>query len=461
MTVGFTTAAVVLIGLSQMRFVFKVEVHGEKMPLQLSSLFGDIHHAHGWSVLLCAGCMALLLLMTAYRNSKSLPFAKYAKFVPSALIVVIIGTSVSKGAGRSANFDIVDDLKQGVPEFVNFFKLVEVNDFWDMWLSSLLITVLSFMETIVITTKFADKHDYSIDTSQELIALGVCNLVGCWFQIYPISCIMAVAPVVESAGATTPLFSLMSGLLLTLAIQFFLSAFTWTPKPVLGAIVLVGIFNLLDIRKMKEIWTVNRRDCAVMSVTILCTLLLGIEYGVITGVLCSVMMFVHKQSKPHYAILGKIDNTDPNVNIYRNVKHHRAAVMRDDMLIIRWDSSIFFANAESFKKRIRKHIGRFLAKNKYPSKWCLVLCFSGVNDIDYSGIDAVRAFFIELKEKERGMTLLICKMKDHLRELLKLSGILEIVGEDHILYELHKAEEWWTFKKNRGFVDSANFLYCD
>jgi len=442
--VGFTTAAVILIGLAQMQFVFQITVVGEKVTMQLASIAKNIGGVHWYSVLLCVCCMAVLLAIKSYRDRESWPLSKYAKFVPSALIVVIAATLLSASIGTSAGFDIVGSLPNGLPGFVNFLGLVKSDDFWEMWTSSLLVTVLSFMETIVVATKFADKHDYSIDPSQELIALGMCNIIGCWFQIYPISGILSVAAVVEAAGAVTPLYSLMSGVQLLLAISFFLSAFKWLPKPVLGAIVLVGISNLMELHKIKDIFTSGlRRDFAVFFVTVNSTLVLGIEYGIMMGVGASVMMFVRQEAKPHYAILGKIETEDVTVNIYRNIKHHPGAQVRSDMLIIRWDASIFFANIESFKKRIRKHIGRFLFKQSFPEHYCLVLCFSGVNDIDYSGIEKLKEFFIELKLKEKGLTLLIVKLKEHLKKILKKSGILEIIGEDHILYELHEAEDWW------------------
>lgn len=89
-----------------------------------------------------------------------------------------------------------------------------------------------------------DKHGYAIDASQELLALGLCNLIGCWFQIYPVSGVLSLATVVGAAGATTPLYGIygiMAGSGLIICCAFLLFLFEWLPKPVLGAIVFVGI----------------------------------------------------------------------------------------------------------------------------------------------------------------------------------------------------------------------------
>merc|ERR1712190_251916 len=96
----------------------------------------------------------------------------------------------------------------------------------------------------------------------------------------------------------------------------------------------------------------------------------------------------------------------------RNVKMYPSNTeKRPDMLMIRWDAPIFFANTASFKSRVKKHIGRFLENNSYPKPWCLCLCFSGVNDVDFTGLEMLEAFFTELQEKEHGMTLVLCKLK--------------------------------------------------
>eukprot|EP01083_Nonionella_stella_P028382 78154_1 len=89
------------------------------------------------------------------------------------------------------------------------------------------------------------------------------------------------------------------------------------------------------------------------------------------------------------------------------------------MLIIRWDAPIFFAKTASFKTRIRKQNGSFLERNNYTNQWCLVLCFSVVNDVDFSGIEMMEAFFVDLNEKEHGITMVLCKLKtQEINELL-------------------------------------------
>merc|ERR1719461_23403 len=105
----------------------------------------------------------------------------------------------------------------------------------------------------------------------------------------------------------------------------------------------------------------------------------------------------------------------------------------------------FFANTASFKSRIKKHIGRFLERNNWPKPWCLCLDFSGVNDIDFTGLEALEAFFNELQMKEHGMTLVLCKCKTPVLNALTKGDIISphCIPKEHVLWELHEVEEWW------------------
>lgn len=448
--VGFTFAAAILIGISQLTFVFDVDVHGHNVVEKLITFFSHLGDAHLLSVVLAVICMIFLLIIKYWMNGKlPIPGKQYAKFIPSALILVVVSTSISFSAGESTGFNVVGTLPAGLPQPFNFFTLLDDGDFWHLCMPAFLITILSFIESVAVAQKFADKHGYSIDASQELLALGVCNLVGCWFQIYPVSGVLSLATVVEAAGATTPLYGIMAGSGLIVCCAALLFLFEWLPKPVLGAIVFVGIMGLIDTHKMKKIYKLNKRDFIVTAVTILVTLFLGIDFGVALGVVASIVLFIQKSAKPNYSILGKMNISGDKAAIYRNVKMYPSATRRPDMLMIRWDAPIFFANTASFKSRIRKHIGRFLEENNYPNQWCLVLCFSGVNDVDFTGIEHLEQFLEELKEKEQGMTLVLTKVKVQVLNQLTIGEICgdgHIIPKENILWEIHEAEEWWDQK---------------
>jgi high affinity sulfate transporter 1 len=441
--VGFTFAAAILIGISQLTFVFQINIHGESVIDKLIAFFTELPHSHLNSVIL-AICCVIFLLCVKYYGKSNLPGAVKMKFIPTALVLVTITTSISFGVGTSSGFDVVGSLPNGLPQPKNFFSLLNDGDFWHLWMPSALITLLSFIESIAVASKFADKHGYAIDASQELLALGACNLIGCWFQIYPVSGVLSLATVVEAAGATTPLYGMMAGGTLILVCSFALFLFEWLPKPVLGAIVLVGIMGLMDTHKMKKVYQINKRDFGVLCTTIFITLFLGIDFGVMLGVVASIVLFLQKSAKPHYSVLGRMKDND--LPVYRNVKHYPAdTTRRSDMLMIRWDAPIFFANVDSFKSRINKQIRRFNEEYNYPRFWCLVIDCSSVNDVDFTAIEMLEGYLEDLKKEHRGMTLLLTKLTTPVERALTNGGIVggKLIPNDHVLWELHEAETWW------------------
>merc|ERR1711971_1264501 len=463
--VGSCFAAAILIGISQLTFVFQIHVHGEDVVQKLITFFSEISHSHGASVGLAIICIIFLLCVKFFTGSK-LPGSQYGKFIPSALILVVISTSISFSQGESTGWDVVGALPPGLPGPVNFFTQLDDGDFWSLWVPSILITILSFIESIAVAQKFADKHDYSIDASQELLALGICNLIGSWFQIYPVSGVLSLATVVEAAGATTPLYGIMAGTGLIIVTASVLFLFEWLPKPVLGAIVCVGIMGLMDPGKIKKIYGLNKRDFIIVMVTIGSTLFLGIDFGVAFGVFASIVLFIQRAAKPHYSILGRVVDSsisDKTAPIYRSVKLYPSNTEpRPDMLMIRWDAPLFFANTASFKSRIKKHIGRFLERNEYPKQWCLVLDFSGVNDVDFTALEMMHAFIAELKEKERGMTLVVCKLKTQVLNALTKGEVLSehLLPKENVLWELHEAEKWWDQRLSQ-MADAENYYEED
>ena len=156
--VGFTFGAAILIAMSQMKFLFQIEIEGESLIVNFISLFENLGGAHINSFILSFVCIIFLLFHKFGQKYKKL---QWFKFVPAALIVVIIVTLVSSEINDNNNIDwdvIGDDVYNGLPTFSNFFNKIEMNTFWGLWINSALITIIAYIETIAVATKFAEKH---------------------------------------------------------------------------------------------------------------------------------------------------------------------------------------------------------------------------------------------------------------------------------------------------------------
>jgi len=479
--IGFKSGAGILIALSQMKFIFNVYVQGGGFLVMIKSLFQNISNTHINSLLLSIGSIAFLLTFRTLK--KTFNTQKYEskcknimviliKYFPSELIMVIIGILIVYFS-ENAGFDSIGDIPKGLPPFKNFLKLIPSKLFWNsgMWLTSFLIAILCFIESFVGGQKYADKLEYNIDASQELIALGISNIVMSWFQCFISGGALSRTVVVGESGALTPLTGLLCGIFMIVAILLLLPVFALIPKPVLGSIVVVGVLGLFDFAGMKHLWKINKGDFVVMCSTIVVTLLLGIDIGVGTGVILSILIFLKHSAKPKYSILGRItrydeyyhyssDEDDPqgrtnkfkkdHYYIYKDIKYNKDAKLRRDMLMIRWEAPLFFGNFNSFKSRISKHIYRFLLKNNLflndniNGEFCLVLSFESVTDIDTTAIDLLYNLVQEWKKKYK-IFIVISRIKKHIyKTFVKHEEILKVIGTDNVTSaSLYDCEKMW------------------
>ena len=412
--------------------------------------------------------MTLLFFLRYWKKKKEWKYSDKIQFIPGALIVVILSTLLSYGLNDRDLFDIIGDIKTGLPDSSTMFKknITEFKDFINMLPTALVISIVAFIESFAVSSKIADARGYQINGTQQLIALGFCNLIAAWFQSYPTTGSLSRTAIGHAAGSTTPVASLIAGLFMLFALAVFVQLFEWLPKPTLAAIVLVGVSNLFDTQGMKELWQLKRNDFYVMGITFIITLALGVEIGVGTGVLASLFMFLQRSATPHYAILG---HKSTDTHVFENVKNHPSAILPSHLVILRWDANLFFGNIESFEKAVRKHIWRFLYRcpeinggqmidkcGVHPDQgtWGLLLCFSGVNDVDATAAQDLDRFLIELKKKNPGMIIMIACIKKPVKKVLSVTRVIEDVGVDRLFLSVDLAVTW--FENYLRGADSKN-----
>ena len=218
---------------------------------------------------------------------------------------------------------------------------------------------------------------YKVVPNQELIALGLGNIIGSFFQTYPATGGFSRTAVNDQAEAHTQLASLIAAGVVALTLMFLTPVFYYLPKAVLAAIIMVAVFGLLDFKVPKQLLAYSKRDLVILNITLLITATVGIKEGILAGIVLSLGMLIYKSSKPHIAELGQI----PNTHFYRNVKRFKNVLVRDDVLIIRYDSELHFANTTYFKDRVQE-----LAMQKGKKLKAVIIDGEGISTLDSSAV---------------------------------------------------------------------------
>ncbi|MEZ4700216.1 MAG: solute carrier family 26 protein [Rhodothermales bacterium] len=413
---GFTGAAALIIGLSQLKHLL-----GVSLPKSSNIFFilgaawqqaGAIHPAT-----LAIGLSGIALVYTLKRLKPRWP---------AGLLAVLFSTvAVWALKLAPAGVRIVGEIPGGLPGFA--LPVFSAATFEALLPTALTITLIGFTESIAVAKVYAAKNRYQVDANQELVGLGLANLVGSLFMAYPTTGGFSRTAVNAQAGARTNLAALISAGVIGLTLLFLTPLFYYMPQAILAAIVMVAVFGLIDVKEARFLWRSDRRDFVLMAITFAATLWLGIEEGILVGVVSSLAMVLQQSSKPHVAVMGRIPNTD----VFRNVLRHPNAIVHRGVLIFRMDASLYFLNAGYLRERVNALVAADQALHT------LILDAYPVNKIDASGLHVLREVLESLRHRK--VRLVMSGVKGPVMDKLKASGLAEEIGAENFFMELPEA----------------------
>jgi SulP family sulfate permease len=425
---GFTSAAALIIGLSQLKHLLGVNIprshHIHEILLNAIGQFGAIN----WATF-AVGITGILLIIGIKKVNKA---------IPGPLLAVLFGILAVWLLGLDGNgVKIVGEVPQGLPDLG--LPTFDLADFQNLLPIALTISLVSFMESIAVAKAIQAKHkNYKVTPNQELIALGLANIGGSLFQAYPTTGGFSRTAVNDQAGAKTGMASLISAALIILTLLFLTPLFYYLPKAILASVIMVAVFGLIDFKEVIHLWKTDRTDFAMLLVTFIATLSLGIEQGIGVGVVLSLAMVIYRSTRPHVAVLGKV----PGTKVYRNVDRFQELEKRDDLLILRFDAQLYFANTTFFKETLEE-----LMEEKGEKLRAIILNAESINHIDSSAAHALDELIEECKT--RNLKLLLTGVKGPVRDVLKRNHLVEKIGREHFFLSMQDAVDAWDSEPGR------------
>ncbi|MDO1513661.1 sulfate permease [Maribacter confluentis] len=420
---GFTSAAAIIIILSQLKHLLGIVMPGGNKVYQsaINLLFhlDEINYVD-----LGIGLIGIVLLVA---------FKKWNRNIPGILIIVVLGM-VGVFLFKLDNFGI--QLVGNVPDGLPALQLPSLNleDFKRLWPIAVALALVGYLEAISIGKALEDKSGIeTIKANQELIALGTANVVGSLFQGYPVTASFSRSAINFDAGAKTNLAGLFSVILVVLTLLFLTPLFQYLPNAVLASIIMVSVVKLIDFKYCKYLW-VNRKDeFVVLLVTFFLTLFMGIAEGILIGVLCSLLLMVYRTSKPHFVEIGNIGNSDYYKNVIRFADE---VVVRNDLLIVRFDSQLYFGNSAYFKKQLLKHI-----RAKGPGLKGIILNAESINYIDATAADMLTRLIHDIRES--GKQFYIAGAIGPTRDIIFNTGIIKELQREFLFVKTKEAVDFF------------------
>ena len=399
---GFVTASGILIAASQLRHLLGVEASGHDLVELVAALVAGLGEAHAITLAIGLGVWAYLLICRRHLKGglTRLGLATtaadlVAKAAPVSAVIVTTLLAWGLGLGERG-VALVGEVPSGLPTLA----LPSLDpELWSMLLpAAVLISLVGFVESVSVAQTLAAKRRQRIDPNQELIAMGLANIGAGTSGGSPVSGGFSRSVVNFEAGAATPLAGAFTAVGIAVATLTLTAPLAFLPKATLAATIIVAVGTLIDLPAIKRTWAYSRSDGAAMLATLALTLVHGVESGILVGVGLSLGLHLHRTSRPHSAVVGRV----PGSEHFRNVRRH--AVETDERLaILRIDESLYFANARYLEDTVMALAAR------QPGLAHIVLACQAVNVIDASALESLEA--INARLRDAAVTLHLAEVK--------------------------------------------------
>jgi SulP family sulfate permease len=407
--VGFTSAAAIVIGLSQLSKIFGVSMPGsagDPFLLRILGVLQQLGDTHLPTLMMGVGAFIVMFLMK-----------KYVPKIPGVLVAVIGSIIISYSIGfREMGGSVVGAIPEGLPSYSA--PVFDMAVFWELLPAAIVIALIGFMEAISIAKAMAAKTKDRIDPNQELIGQGLGNIVGSFFQSYPASGSFSRSAVNLGAGAKTGFSSVVTASVVVITLLFLTPLLYHLPTAVLAAVIMMAVFGLINFTAIKHAWRANVHDGLAAIVTFVCTLGFAphLDKGIMIGGGLALVLYLYRTMKPRVAILGRYpDGTLRDLEVNPDLARDK------NIIVLRFDGSLYFANVSYFEDTILEAV----SDNK-EAKYILVVS-DGINQLDASGEEVIHHLIERLQDN--GITLVFSGLKKQILDVMRKTYLYEKLGD--------------------------------
>ena len=408
--IGFTNAAAIIIGTSQLGKLFGVSV--EKSEHTYETVYNTIveafHSTHMETMLMAILALGMMIVLK-----------RWLPKIPNVLVAVAATTLLSWWIGfEGMGGKVVGVVPDGLPpmalptfDFDTMVKLMVV---------AVAISIIGFMEAISIAKAMAARTRQRLDANQELVGQGLGNIFSSLSSGYAVSGSFSRSAVNINAGAVTGFSAVVTGLVVGITLLFLTPLLYHLPQATLAAVIIMAVINLVKIEPIKYAWRVQKHDGAVAIITFVMTLLWAphLDKGILVGVMLSLLLYLYRSMKPRVAALSRAPD-----GTLRDADIHKLETCRN-IALIRFDGSLYFANTGYFEDKV---LERAALK---PDLKFVIIDAEGINEIDATGEEMLHNLAERLGET--GVELLIARAKKQVWDVLRRTGFIDKIGEDHM-----------------------------
>lgn len=423
--VGYMAGIAAIMVASQLGKLTGIEVDSDSFAGEVAYVAGHLAQVHVPTLVL--GAAVLTLLLVGHRLLPRSPMPLVGMLLATAVVAVL--------DLESRGIAVVGDIPAGLP--TPALPSLSAGDLGALLLPAVGVAIVAYSDNVLTARTFAVRNGYAIDPNQELLALGAANLSSGALQAFPVSSSGSRTAIGDSLGSRSQLYSLVALATVVLTMLFLRPVLAAFPVAALGAIVVYAATRLVEVAEFRRIARFRGSELVLALTTTVAVLALDVLYGVLVAIGLSIMDLLRRVARPHDGILGYA----PGVAGMHDIDDYPGATAVQGLVVYRYDSPLFFANVEDFKRRALASLDR----TDVTPEWFLLNAEANVQ-VDITAIDALEELRTELDR--RGIVFAMARVKQDLRDDLRPTGFLDRVGEDRVFMTLPTAVQayvrWYT-----------------
>ncbi|QUC60461.1 sulfate permease [Streptomyces sp. A2-16] len=409
--IGYLAGVALIMMVDQLPKLTGVRTTGSDFFPQLWSSVRHLPDAHLPTVILSAAVLVFLFAVPKYVPGP------LAAFVLATAAVVVLDLDDRYG------IKVIGEIPSGLPGLA----LPDLTELPQLVLPALGVLIVAYTDFILTARAFHGEGP-RLDANQEFLALGAANLGAGVLHGFPVSSSASRTALASSAGARSQAYSLVAGVVVLAVLLFLSPLLTRTPSAVLGTLVVYAAVRMIDLAGFRRLASFRRRELLLALGCLTGVLALGILYGVLVAVGLSVAELLSRVARPHDAVQGVV----PGLAGMHDVDDYPAARTIPGLLVYRYDSPLFFANAEDFRRRALAAVD----EQSDPVRWFVLNAEANV-EVDITALDAVDDLRRELGR--RGVVFALARVKQDLLDDLRAYGLTDSVGSELIFPTLPTA----------------------
>ncbi len=423
--VGYLTGVAIIMISGQLDTLTGVDTSGATVVAEVTSFVQNIGEWDPQTTLLSTVALTLLIVL----------HSRFPK-VPGPLVVVLLASAVVAAFGLTDEVEVVGTIPFGLPSFE--VPAVGRSDLALLALPALGVMIVGYTDNVLTGRAFASRRDEEIDANQELLALGAANIGSGLTQGMPVSSSGSRTALGAAAGSQTQLSSLVTLATIIATLLVFRPVLEYFPLAALGALVVFAALRLIDLPAFAALWRFRWNELALALAATVAVLVADLLVGVLVAVALSVLELFYRVMRPHDAIQGLV----PGLAGMHDVDDYPDAETVPGLVVYRYDSPLFFANASDFRRRALAAVDE-VQRSDGPVRWVLLNTESNV-EVDITAVDTLEQLRRQLAE--RGIELALARVKQDLAVPLTRAGFLQRLGPDRVFPTLPTAlagyREW-------------------